>query len=165
MEVQVNEYPVEMLSAEFQITGTFETRGQPPLYINDQQVQTLTVENATVTPLMAGARIGPMNVPAVFVPKTQVDVLLIGDYSVEEASLLPKAFRLICFTSTYAVRGAIYGGMEMQATDILGSGTGPFVPVTHAEVYPIRPTAIEVGGTASLIYLNRQSIRAYHAIA
>lgn len=165
MEIKVNEYPVEMLSADLQVAGTFTTRGQPPLYINDQQVQTLTVENATVTPLMSGARIGPMNVPAAYVPKTWVDILLIGDFSVGDVSLLPKTFRLVCFTASYAVRGTFYGGVEMLAADIFGSRTGPFLPVTDAEVFAIRPLAVEVGGTADLIYLNRQSVQTYHAIS
>jgi hypothetical protein len=164
MEIKVNEYPVEMLSSNLQVTGTLSTRGQPPLYINDQQVSILTIEDATVTPLMTGARIGPMNVPATYVPKTWVDILLIGDFSVSDISLLPNTFRLICFTASYAVRATFHGGVEMQAADVFGSRTGPFLPVTDAEVFAIRPLAVEVGGTADLIFLNQQSIQAYHAI-
>ncbi len=165
MEIKVNEYPVEMLSTDLQVAGTLSTRGHPPLYINDPQVSILTVENATVTPLMAGARIGPMNVPATYVPKVWIDILLIGDFSVSDISLLPKTFRLICFMASYAVRGTLYGGVEMQPADVFGSRTGPFLPVTDAEVFAIRPLAVEVGGTADLIYLNRQSVQAYHAIS
>lgn len=165
MEIQTSEYPVEMLSVDFQVAGTFSARGQPPLYINDPQVSTLAVEDATLTPLMPGARIGALNVPAMYVPKTTIDVLLIGDFSAEEASLLPNAFRLICFTTAFAVRGTFYGGAETQTADVFESGIGPFVPVVGAEVYPIRPLAVEAGGAAELLYLNRGAIRAYHEIS
>lgn len=159
MEVQINTSPVEILTSTYQIGGELEVRGSPAIFINDSEFAAFTIHNATVTPLVAGTRIGALDTKTLYLPKDELQVLVIGGLTATQAQLLPHKVRMVCFTDTYVLRGFFHTGPETQAGDIFYSQPGPFFPATDVELFPLRSLSIEVGGAADLVYIHRDAVR------
>ena len=56
MRIERTPYPVEVFTANYQAAGTFTPRGSPANFINDAEVQTISLDAATFSPLVPGAR-------------------------------------------------------------------------------------------------------------
>jgi hypothetical protein len=163
MEVQVNTRLVEMLSADYQISGSLEIRGEnPAVYINNPSYPVFALRDATVTPLMPGTQIGAMSVPRLFVHRDELQVILI-DMPVAEAQLPPTRRNLVCFTDTFVVRGGFASGQETQAVNLFTAGQGPFFPAVEAEVVALRPLMEEIGGQADLVFLRGDAVRTFYS--
>ena len=162
MQIQTTTYPVEIMTADYQAAGTFAPRGNPAMFINDESVQTFTLQDATFTPLMPGAHIGTVKASPLFVPKPHTHIMLIGDLKPEDALLLPKPLTLVCFTDTYAVRGTFHIGTETQPADLLTEMAGTFLAATDAEIYSLRPLGQAISGVADLLFINKHALRGYH---
>lgn len=162
MEVRVQAFPVEILTGCYQVGGQLEMIGNPAIYVNDASFSTFNIRDATMTPLMKGTPVGPVKVPQLFLPKSEPQVILVGDFAPRDAQLLPNAIKLICFTDTYVIRGVFHTGPETQASDVFFFTPGPFFPATNIEIYPIRPLTTELGGQADLVFVHRDAVRAFH---
>jgi hypothetical protein len=163
MEIRVQTFPAEILTGYYQISGGIEILGNPTIYVNDATFSTFNIHDATLTPLTPGTPVGPVQVPKLFLPKSEPQVLLIGDFSPHDAQLLPNKIKLICFTSAYVIRGVFHAGPETQATDVFYALPGPFFPATDVDIYPIRPMSTELGGQADLVFVHRDAVRAFHS--
>jgi hypothetical protein len=161
MEVVQRTHTVEIFTAEYTVSGEFQPLGNPAVYLNDPAVSSLRVLDATLTPLMSGARLGEMTVPEVFVPREKAHVILIGSYRPEQANLLPQRLPMVAFTDSYAVRGTFYGGTETRASDLFAPH-GPFFPVTGFEIFTLRPLMVNVAGALDLAFINKHAVIAYH---
>src|SRR5687768_2332247 len=104
MEIQFTPYQTDIFTADYQFIGELHPRGNPNIYINDQQFQTLTFYSTTIKPLTPGAKLGAMQAPEMHIPKLKVHVLHVRDFTAAEAQILPNKIRLICFTDTYVIR-------------------------------------------------------------
>jgi hypothetical protein len=162
MQIQITPYPTEILTADYQILGDLLPRGNPNIFINDQTYQTLTLHEATIKPVMAGAKLGPMNAPDIHIPKAEVHVLHIRDFTATEAQILPNKIRMICFTSTYVIRGSFHTGPETKASDIFYATASVFYPATDIEVFPLRALSGEVGLKADLGYVSKFAVTAFY---
>lgn len=162
MQVNIRTYPVEILTGHYQIGGEIEIRGNPAVFVNDASFSAFTIRNATLTPLTVGTSVGPVKVPVLFLPKSEPQVVLIGDFSPQDAQLLPTKIGLVCFTDSYVIRGVYHTGPETQPIDVFFSGGGPLFPATDAEIYPLRPMAADLGGQADLVYVHRDAIKAMY---
>lgn len=162
MQVNVKRYPVEILTGHYQIGGELEIRGSPAIFINDAAYSTLNVVDATLLPLAIGSPVGSMQIPLLLLPKSEPQVLLIGDYSPKEAQLLANKIKLVAFTDTYVIRGAFHTGPETGAQDLFVAVPGPYFPATDAEIYPLRPLAADLGGQADLVFVHKDAIRVFH---
>lgn len=161
MQIQVTPYPVEILTADYQATGTVHLRGNPAIFINDSSVQLFTVADATLTPLAADWCIGQMDAPTLYVPKAHVQMMLLDEFRAADALLLPGAIRLMVFTDTYAVRGTCRVGAEAQPADLLGAIGGAFLMMTGAEIRPLRHLTSEVRQSAELVFLHKPAVRSF----
>jgi len=162
MEVRVQTFPVEILTGYYQVGGKIEMIGNPAIYVNDASFSTFNIRDATMTPLTTGTPIGPVNVPLLFLPKDEPQVILVGDFSPRDAQLLPNKIKLICFTDTYVIRGVFPTGPETQASDLFSFTPGPFFPAVNVEIYPIRPLTTDLGGQADMVFVHRGAVRAFH---
>lgn len=163
MQVQMTSFPVEVLTEDFQASGLFTLRGNPAIFMNDQAVSAFEITEATLMPLVSGARIGEMQVSEVYIPKSEVQVMLIGEFGPGEAGLRPKPLKLVVFTSTFAIRGIFHVGAETGAADVFAA-PGPFFPATSAEIFAIRPLAHEIQGQSDLLFIHKAAVRAYYEV-
>ncbi len=161
MEVQTATYPIEILTASYQITGEFTPRGNPALFINDPQVASFHIQKGTFIPLMLGARVGEMAVHTLYVPRDEAQIVVIGNLEAAAAALLPRPVTLVCLTDTYAVRATFHIGQEMPTGELVAA-SGPFLPATNAEIFALRPLMADIGGEAPLIFVHKRAIKTFY---
>jgi len=163
MQIVATTYEIEALTANHQIQGIFTPRGNPGVFINDAQVATFLVNEANAIPLTYGSKVGEMTNSPAIVPKSEIQILIVGDFDRREANLMPKEMRLLVFTDTYAIRGTFYTGAETPAGDVF-SRVGPFFAATDVELFSIRPLATEVQGRADLAYIHKDAVRLFYPL-
>lgn len=161
MQVIVNKYPVDILSPHYRVYGEIWTRGDPTIFLNDQSVSTLTIHDATLVPLRQGVRLGPMSMDELYIPKTEPQIITLGNYE-PQVRPLPKAERLICFTDTYLLRGTFHMSPETRVEDVFYIQPGPFFAMTHVDIFGFYPLAIDVKARSELGYLRGLSVRAFY---
>jgi len=162
MQVNVTSFPVEILTGHFQISGGLDVRGNPTIYLNDSSIDVFAIHKATLTPLAAGTSVGQVQLPLLYVPKTEPHVLLIGNFEAKQAQLLPNKINLVAFTDTYVIKGDFHAGPETKADDVLYYSPGPFFPATNAEIYAMRPLAADLGGEADLVFIHKSHVRTFY---
>lgn len=162
MEVKYTPYQTEILTSDYQIIGELHPRGNPTIFINDNQYQALTLYDATLRPLLAGTRLGPVTAAEIHVPKAKVHVLCIREFSAAEAQILPNKIPLITFTDTYVARGNFHTGPETKASDLFFTGASLFYPATEVQVFPVRPLNGEIGLKVEMAYVYRTAVSAYY---
>lgn len=162
MQIQFTPYPTEIFTADYQISGDLQPRGNPNIFINDQAFQTVTLYNTTVKPIMAGAKLGAMNAPDVHIPKAAIHVMQVQNFTATDAQILPNKIRLLCFTSTYVIRGSFHTGPETKPSDIFYATASVFYPATDVEVFPLRAMSGEVGLKADLAYVSKYAVAAFY---
>lgn len=163
MQVNITTFPVEILTGHYQVSGNLEIRGNPAIFVNDASFNVFNVHDATLTPLVTGSPVGPVKLPLLYLPKTEPHVVLIGNFTPQEAQLLPNKLRLVCFSDTYVIRGDFHVGPETKADDALYYAAGPFFPVTNADIYAMRPLTADLGGQADLVYIHKNHVRAFYS--
>jgi len=161
MQVQVKKYPVDVLTAHYRVYGEISTIGDPTMFFNNETVSTLTIQDATLMPIRPNARIGPVSVDTLFVPKTEPHVVILGGHK-HEVNLLTNTAQLICFTSTYVVKGVFHMGLETQVKDAFFVGSGPFYPATNLNIHTLYQIGVDVKASAELAYIQRDAIRAFY---
>lgn len=162
MDAQLKSYPVEILTSNYQISGEIQPRGNPAFFINDEQIDTFMIYGASITPLIRGTPVGEMSVPTLSIPRTQIQALILGNYTTQEAQLLPNQIGLTCFTDAFVLRGIFHGGAEATASTLLHDMPGPFFPATNVEIFAIRPLAVEFGGIAELLFVQRDAVEVFY---
>lgn len=163
MEIVATTYEIEALTSNHRVQGIFTPRGNPGVFINDAQIATFIVNEANATPLAYGSKVGALISSPAIVPKSEVQVLIVGDLDRREANLMPKEMRLLVFTDTYAIRGTFYTGAETPAGDIFAR-SGPFFAATDVELFSIRPLASEIQGRAELAYVHKDAVRLFYPL-
>lgn len=164
MEVQLHHYPVDCLASGYLASGEFTPRGDPFIFINDHNITTFTIDNANLTPLAADSLVAEMKQSAVFVPKSQVQVIMFGNYSIEDARPLQTTKRVVAFTDTYVIRANFHTSPEVQVGDFLFVTDRPFFAISKAEIFALRPLSTEVGGEIDLAFVHRDAIRSYYSV-
>ncbi len=163
MQIRTSEYPIEIFTGYFQVSGVIDSRGEPASFINDERQPNFTIRDGTMTPLTKGVPVGEITPPSlIYMPKDEVEVFIVGDYPIAEAKPMPKTILMACYTDTYVIRGYYHMPAEVKADDVFKVVKGPFFAVSNAEIYTLRPTAMDIRGEAELLYINGDSVRIYY---
>lgn len=162
MQVQVKKYPVDVLTAHYRVYGEISTIGDPTMFFNNDTVSTLTIQDATLMPIRPNARIGPVSVDTLYVPKTEPHVVILGGHE-HEVNLLKKTKQLICFTDTYVMQGTFHMGIDTKVLDVFYWGGNLFFPATRLDIHTLYQMEVEVKAAAELAYVQRNAIRAFYA--
>jgi hypothetical protein len=162
MDFVLKSYPAEILTANFHIQGELRPRGSPYIFINDAQYATLTIFDAVLKPIGQGARVGPMNVPELYIPKNEISLIRFDNFTAAEAQILPVVIPMICFTEAFIIRGGFHTGPEMKAVDLLYSVASMFYPATEVEVFPLRQLASDISMKTDLAFVHRDAVRSFY---
>jgi hypothetical protein len=163
MQVNIKTHPVEILTGYYQISGNMEVRGNPGVFVNDASFSTYNVHDAVLTPLTIGSAAGAIKHPLLYIPKSEPQVMLIGEFAASDAQLLAHRIRMVCFTDTYIIRAFFHTGPETAAQDLFFAQPGPLFGATDAEIVPMRPLAADLGGQADLVYVHKSAVRTFYA--
>ena len=155
-------YPCDILTAHYRVYGELRPRGEPAVYFNSEGIDSFTIYDATMMPLREGMRLGGVSSDELFIPSTEPQVIILGNYE-PAVRLLPRKERLICFTDTYLLRGTFHMASETRTSDVFWSNIGPFFAATMVDIYSLYPLATEVKANAPLCYLRGDAVRAFYA--
>jgi hypothetical protein len=162
MDFVTASHRVDILTTNYHIQGEMRPRGNAYIFINDVQYKTLTIFDAVMRPIMHGARLGPMNVPELYLPKSEAQVITFENFTAAEAQILPVVLNMICFTDTFIIRGGFHTGPEMKPVDLFYSLASSFYPATEVEVFAQRQLSNDVSLKSDLAFVQREGIRAFY---
>ncbi len=163
MQVVLGSYPVDVFTAHYRISGEIKPRGNPTVFLNDPGNQTLTVHDATVIPLRPGVELEPLAAAMVHIPKSETQVVVIGNLKLEEARPLPKRTPLICLTDLFVLKGYFHMGADTRVEDVFAVLAGPFFFATSLQIVSLYAQATGVRAAAELAYVHKGAIRAYYS--
>ncbi len=161
LRIVVTNYTVDILTAHYRVYGILRTRGDPTVFLNDETVGSLTVYDAVLTPLRADVRIEPMAVDVLHIPKTEPQVITLGDFK-PQILPLPKSVRMVCITDTYVLRGNIHMAPDTLPQDAFYVHRGPFFYVTKLDIMSLYPLGIQVNAHSELGYIRGSAVRAFY---
>ncbi|NDJ36859.1 MAG: hypothetical protein GYB64_19575 [Chloroflexi bacterium] len=162
MEIELKTYPIQLLTSHYMITGSITPRGNPSIFLNDPRLDVYEINSATINPLEAGTPVATITVPTAYVPRGKTQVIILGDYTVDEAQPMPKTEVMAVFTDTYLVHGHYHMAQEVTGSDLFFVQKGPMYPVTRAEIYTLRPIREPIGGEADLLYINGELVESFY---
>jgi len=160
--VVVATYPVDIFTAHYRISGEFKPRGNPTIFLNDPDNQTLSVYDATVIPLRPGVELEPLSAPTLHISKSEIQVLVLGNMGLDVARPLPKRARLICLTDLYVLEGYFHMATDTRIEDLFTVLAGPFFFATQLQIVSLYTEATGVHAAAELAYVHKAAIHAYY---
>lgn len=162
MQIQEQKYPVDILTGNYRVSGELRPLGNPTIYLNDNSRTTLTVFDATVVSLRPGIQLEPMAANALYVPKKEPHVLIIGKLTLDEVKPPPKLAPIVCLTDTYLLKGNFHMGMDTKVVDVFSVLAGPFFFASNLKIVSLYTDAVAVHAAAGLAYVHRDAIRSFY---
>lgn len=162
MQIQEKKYPVDILTANYRVSGELRPLGNPTIYLNDSSRTTLTVYDATVVSLRPGIQMEPMAANALYVPKKEPHVLIIGKLTFEEIKPPPKQAPIVCLTETYLIKASFHMGMDTKVVDVFSVLAGPFFFASNIKIVSLYTDAVAVHAAAGLAYVHRDAVKAFY---
>jgi hypothetical protein len=163
MEITRQAYPVQVLTATHEVTGTYQPIGQFMNAINNPGSTCFPLHEASYTPLATGVTLRSISVPQLTVGKNDIQFICFQDDTLKnELHMLKRVARMILYTPAFALRGEVHLGVEDQPHDMLDTLRGQFQPLTDATIFPLHETRASVKRQHSLIVVNTQAIHLYH---
>lgn len=155
-------YPVDILTANYRVSGELRPLGNPTIYLNDTSRTTLTVFDATIVPLRPGILLEPMAANALYVPKKEPHVLIMGKLTLEEIKPPPKLAGIVALTDAFLLRGNFHMGMDTKVVDVFSVLAGPFFFASNLQIVSLYADAVAVHAAAGLAYVHRDAIRSFY---
>jgi hypothetical protein len=164
MEITRRSYPVDLYTAAFKVEGIYQPIGNLLDDMNRTDIKCIPLSDATFTALDPRSPLRSVSVPQVVVSKEDLLFLCFKDENtVDEFRMLPRAERIISYTSAFALRGDFHLGAEQQVRDMLDTMRGRFQPVTDVTVFPLFETKVTIPRERRLAVLDIQAVQMYHA--
>jgi hypothetical protein len=156
-------HQVTILLTGFQVQGTLIVFGMLQTFINDEQKDTFTVKDAVVHGLEEGNPAGSMQLPELFIPKTQCHALAFeATLSHEETGLLPRTESLAVYTSHYVMQGKYHMGSDALLSDFITVSKSSFIGVSNAYFFPLFRAQTSMIKQAPLVFIHRNTVRMHH---
>jgi hypothetical protein len=99
---------------------------------------------------------------ALYVPKKEPHVLIIGKLTMEEVKPPPKLAPIVCLTDTYLLKGSFHMGMDTKVVDVFSVLAGPFFFASNLKIVSLYADALSVHAAAGLAYVHRDAIRSFY---
>lgn len=163
--LSVQEHPAEILTPRFQISGQLEAVGSLSTFINDAGRGSLTLVNATLSPIAAQGSIKTFACPRLVLRKSEV-VLLYFTAEESRASIRPLVRRelLVAYTAVMVCRGYFHLPAEASIHEFIDLLPGQLLPVTDVRLFPLVCLPRPLPSEADLVLLGRNHLQFYHPV-
>jgi hypothetical protein len=161
MQILVRSFPVDILTINYRVSGELHPRGNPTEFLNSPDVSTITVFDATVVPLRPDVVLEPLMASALHIPRPDIDILILGKLTAEDARPLPKKEFLVCLMDSYMVKGYFHMGMDTQVQDVFSMQRAPFFLATQLQIVSVYANATTVRAGAEIAYVQSRAVRAF----
>jgi hypothetical protein len=162
VQIVINRYPADILTAHYRVYGELVARGDPTIYFNASDLLAIAIADATLMPLRQGMRLGAVSMDELFIPRSEPQVIILGGYE-PTVKPLPRKEHLICFTDTYLLRGTFHMGMDTRPEDVFFTiGGRMYHYATNLDIYSLYPLAVDVKASAELAFVRGDAVRAFY---
>jgi hypothetical protein len=162
MQIIEKKYPVDILTGNYRVSGELRPLGNPTIYLNDASRTTLTVFDAMVVSLRPGIQLEPMAATALYVPKKEPHVVILGKVTLDEVKPPPKVATIVCLTDTYLIQASFHMGMDTKVVDVFSVLAGPFFFASNIRITSLYTDAVSVHAAAGLAYVHRDAVKAFY---
>ncbi|NDJ77195.1 MAG: hypothetical protein GYB65_13150 [Chloroflexi bacterium] len=157
------ENPLTVLLTDFQAQCTFRSMGLLQTYINDDQRAVFTLNDVTLHGLVPGNPAASMAMPELHVTKSGCHVLAFeSQFSHEETGLMPRAEKLVLYTSHYAIQASFHMGTDANISDFAATSKVMFLGGTDAYIFPLFQPQAAIVQQAPLVFVHQQQVYMHH---
>lgn len=146
------------------IDGTLETLGNPHNYLNQEDLDFLTLGESRITP-WSFTGLPQSRGSRIIVARDSIQFLVFpGEEAMAQFRRPPRTATLMINLPLGIVRGNAPFLSEAQLHNFLDFWKGLFFPVTDVRIHTLAPSAAELPSQAPLIYINRKAIQSYMGV-
>jgi hypothetical protein len=163
MDVQTTNYPIDIFTAHYRVSGEWHPRGNPSTFLNNESVQTLIIHDATVIPLRPGVDLEPILSAKLYLPKTEPQAIVVGNMNMDDIRPFPRRELLVCLTELLMMKGYFHLATESQIQDAFTSMMPQqFLFVSNLQIASLYAEATGVRANAMMAFVNKTCIRTYY---
>ena len=163
MDINLVSYPIDIFTAHYRISGAWTPRGNPAIFLNNESVQTLLIEDATVIPLRPGVELEPILAPKLYLPKGDPQAIILGNLDMETIRPFPRRELLVCLTDLLIMKGYFHLPMETKLQDVFTVMTPQqFLFVSSLQVASIYAEATGVRANAMMAFVNKHAVHGFY---
>nr|MBN1230124.1 hypothetical protein [Anaerolineae bacterium] len=164
MQIVNQSFPVDILTSYYRVHGELVTRGDPTMYLNNQEMSLFTIRQATLMPLRPGMRVGAVMMDEILMPKAEPQLIILGKFD-PQVRLLPKSENLVCFTDSFVLNCTFHMSPDTRVEDMFFMQAGPFYAATNIKVSSMFSQGVDVNTFSEFGYLRGDAIRAFYTQA
>jgi hypothetical protein len=160
----VNRYEVQILTPHFQFSGQLETVGAVGNFINDPSRTSLSLYDVNLTPLTSNNPLKGLSRPHIVIRRSRIVLLyFVSTEARDSIRTLPRRELLVAYTPVAVCRAYFHMTAEANVENFLGVVSGELLPVTDANVFPLREYSAPFPRQPGLILIGRSHLQFYHA--
>ncbi len=157
-------YPINIVTQGYYYTGKVSPVGPILIWFNDPERHAFPVSEVAATALDGGSAVDSFTRDDIFMLKPDVVVVdVVSPEARKQVQLIQHTQKLVVYTARFVINASFPCSADSRMGDMFDGLKGDFVPLTGAQVYPIRPSRAPVFRTSEMIILNTRFITAYHA--
>lgn len=163
MQVPQVSYPIDVFTAHYRVSGAWQPRGNQSIYLNNESVETLVVEDATVIPLRPGVELEPVLAPKMYLPKKDAQAIIIGNLNLDDVKPLPRRELLVCLTAMFIMKCYFHMAQEAQLHDAFSKMLPQaFLFVSNLQIASLYAEATGVRANALAAFINKNCVLGYY---
>jgi hypothetical protein len=160
----VNRYDVQILTPHFQLSGQLETVGPVGNFINDPSRTSLSLYDVNLMPLTSNNPLNGLSRPHIVIRRSRIVLLYFTSAEAQDSiRTLPHRVLLVAYTPVAVCRAYFHLTAETNVENFLGVVGGELLPVTDANVFPLREYPAPFPRQAKLILIGRSHLQFYHS--
>lgn len=161
--VPTKRHDVQILTADFQLSGQFETKGAMLIFLNDPGRSSFSLYDARLTSLDPANPLKELTRPHIVIRKPQIALLYFTeDESRSSIRLLRRRELMVAYTPMAVCKGYLHMADEASVSDLLDVAQGDLVPMTDVQVFPLIELPTPFPAEAELMLVGRSQLRFYH---
>ncbi len=145
----------------FWATGSLESLGDPNLYINQDGLNYIKLEDIHLYPWSVTG-LPPSSPEEILVRREKMQLVFFeSEEAISQYRSPPRTGNIVIYMPMAIVKGTVPFYSEAKLANFLDFWKGELVPVTDASLYFMTGSQVELPAQAELLYVHRNHIQAY----
>jgi len=163
--LQARHYNVEMVTAQYLLSGKLEPFGALMIYLNHPERVTFLVRDVTATALDAANVAHVFHTDELWVYRRDISLLHPREtLSPSTMQLLPAKEKVRLVLPRFVVQATVYRGTDTAVGDMFDALSGYWIMATETQIFPLQPVAAPVFREAHQLLINRAYVQSYQVL-
>jgi hypothetical protein len=163
LAVPTKRHGVQILTADFQLSGQLETAGAMLMFLNDPDRNSFSLCDVHLTSFDPASPLKELSRPHIVIRKPQIVLLhFTEDESRSLVRLLRRRELMVAYTPVAVCKGYLHMADDANVSNLLDVAQGDLVPVTDVQVFPLIELPAPFPAEAELMLVGRSQLRLYH---